>query len=313
MKLVVLIPVYEDWEVVSILLPRLGEVLDEAGQTASLVVVDDGSHSRGEGLGLPSRGFTDGTIVRLRRNLGHQRAICVGLAWVNAHLPGATTIVMDSDGEDDPKDVPRLLAAFSAAGGGKVVFAARRKRSESLAFRAGYFAYRQLHRLLVGLPVRVGNFSVLPWSCLRRLVVAEELWNHYAAAVVRGQLPRLELPTHRGRRLAGGSKMRSVPLVLHGLSAIAVFADVVSVRLLVVGAMVAPVALVVAFASLASLSTQPGWLAFAGLAGSVAVFQVAILGGMLAVGALAGRRGAGFLPERDALAFVDTSESLARG
>lgn len=312
MTLIVLMPVYDDWEVVAKLLPRLGEVLASTGHSAALVIVDDGSYQRGESLSLPLAGFTGGTILRLRRNLGHQRAICIGLAWIHACLPGSTTVVMDADGEDDPGDVPRLLAAFSAAGGEKVVFAARRKRSESLAFRVGYFAYRQLHRLLVGLPVRVGNFSVLPWSGLRRLVVAEELWNHYAAAVVRGHLPRIEVPTHRARRLAGKATMRFLPLVLHGLSAIAVFADIVSVRLLFAGAMVAPIALAMAIASLRSLATRSSALALAGLVGGVTLFQLAGFGGILAVGALAGRRGRGFLPERDALAFVDSTETLVR-
>lgn len=312
MRLVVLMPVYDDWEVVGKLLPRLGEVLAESGQSATLVVIDDGSHERGVSPTLPPVGFADGTVVRLRRNLGHQRAICVGLAWIHAHLPGSTIVVMDADGEDDPGDVPRLLASFAAAGGEEVVFAARRRRSESHAFRIGYLAYRMLHRVLVGLPVRVGNFSVLPWSGLRRLVVAEELWNHYAAAVVRGRLPRHEVPTHRAHRLAGSSRMRFVPLVLHGLSAIAVFADIVSVRLLVAGAIAAPAALVVAIASLEALAIQTSAVALAGLFLSVAVFQVVGFGGLLAVGALAGRRGGGFLPERDAFAFVDSTESLTR-
>lgn len=312
MTVVVLMPVYEDWDVVGELLPRLGAELAAAGHSATLVIVDDGSYQRPTRLRLPLAGFSSGTIVRLRRNLGHQRAICVGLAWIHAHLPGSTTAVMDADGEDDPRDVPRLLASFAAAGGDEVVFAARRRRSESLAFRIGYFAYRMLHRVLVGLPVRVGNFSVLPWSGLRRLVVAEELWNHYAAAVVRGRLPRHEVPTHRARRLAGSSTMRFIPLVMHGLSAIAVFADIVSVRLLVAGAIAAPVALAGAIASLESLATRTSAAALSGLFLSVAVFQVVGFGGLLAVGALAGRRGGGFLPERDALAFVDSTESLTR-
>ena len=308
--IVVVMPLYEDWEAARALLPRLGEALAGAGLEATLVVVDDGSHVRGE-LPLPPRGILGGTLVRLRRNLGHQRALCVGLTWIHAYLPGSTTVVMDADGEDDPADVPRLCAELAASGGEKVVFAARHRRSESLVFRLGYAGYRLLHRVLVGLPVRVGNFSVLPWSALRRLVVAEELWNHYAAAVVRGRLPRLELPARRARRLAGSSTMHFVPLVVHGLSAIAVFADLASVRLLVASGIAAPLALAVAIASLASLSASPSVLAFAGLVGSMAVFQIAGLAGVLAVAVLASRRGGGFLPERDALAFVDSTERLA--
>lgn len=310
-RLVVLIPLYEDWEAVRALLLLLGEALAGAGLEATLVLVDDGSHSCAN-LPLPPRGLVAGTVVRLRRNLGHQRAICVGLTWIQAHLPGSTTVVMDADGEDSPADVPRLVAEFEAAGGTKVVFAARRRRSESFTFRLGYAGYRLMHRLLVGLPVRVGNFSVLPWSALRRLVVSEELWNHYAAAVVRGKLPRLEVPTHRAARLAGNSSMRFVPLVVHGLSAIAVFADLASVRVLVASAIAGPLAGALAIISFGSLASGPSIWAFVGLAASAAVFQVAGLTGLLSVAALAGRRAAGFLPERDALAFVDSTDQLAQ-
>jgi polyisoprenyl-phosphate glycosyltransferase len=310
MTLVVLMPVYDDWKVAGVLLPLLGEALAAAGHNAFLVIIDDGSYERGTDLALPPAGFAGGTIVRLRRNLGHQRAICIGLAWIHSNLPGSTTVVMDADGEDDPADVPRLIAVFSAAGGDKVVFAARRRRSESMTFQAGYFAYRLLHRLLVGIPVRVGNFSVLPWSALRRLVVAEELWNHYAAAVVRGRLPRLEVSTHRARRLGGDSTMRFVPLVMHGLSAIAVFADIVCVRLLLAGAIAAPIALAVTVVSLHELASRSSAVAVAGVVGGVMVFLVAGFGGMLAVGALADRRGRGFFPESDALGFVDSSETI---
>lgn len=309
MKLVVLMPVFEDWESLSLLLPSLGEALHEKRYDAHLVIVDDGSFIRPPAPLQLGRGFRGGTLLRLRHNLGHQKAICVGLTWIHAHLGGSDVVVMDADGEDDPRDVPRLLEAFEAVDGDKVVFAARLKRSESLAFRAGYFAYRALHRLLVGLPVRVGNFSVLPWWGLRRLVVAEELWSHYAAAVVRGRLPRTEVSTHRARRLRGFSTMRLVPLVAHGLAAISVFADIVSVRILLAVAVSSPAAVAIGIVALSDLSARP-LLASSGIAGSALYLATAGFSAVLALGVLVGRRALNFLPERDAPAFVEGAESL---
>jgi hypothetical protein len=49
-----------------------------------------------------------------RRNLGHQRAIAIGLGYLKATVPGKFLIVMDSDGQDRPEDVRRLLAAAGA-------------------------------------------------------------------------------------------------------------------------------------------------------------------------------------------------------
>lgn len=301
----VLIPVLDDWDVLAALLPRLGLALERAGRRAELLVIDDGSREARR-PDLPAVGFVSGSVLRLRRNLGHQRAIAVGLCWIAAHRNRAVTVVMDGDGEDDPADVPRLLEAFAAAEGTATVFAARRRRSESWVFQLGYHAYRVVHRVLVGRPVRIGNFSVLPWDSLRRLVVAPELWNHYAAAVVRGRLPRLELPAHRARRIAGRSSMNLVSLVIHGLSAISVFADVVGVRLLLgsMGAMAVALAVTVA----ALLWRVPG-LSFV-IALAFVALHGATLAGLAAFVTLANRGGGSFLPERDALVFVDRVDTV---
>jgi hypothetical protein len=171
--------------------------------------------------------------LALRRNVGHQRAIAIALAFVDEQRSPDTLVVMDGDGEDAPEDVPRLLACLSENDQRMVVFAERTRRSESLTFRVFYALYRWAHRLLTGIPVRVGNFSVIPARELRRLVVVSELWNHYAAAVFKARLPRASIPTVRAPRLAGQSRMNFVDLVTHGLSALSVHSELIGVRLLV--------------------------------------------------------------------------------
>ncbi len=80
--------------------------------------------------------------------------------------------------------------------------------------------------------INFGNFCVLPRKDLVRLVASADLWNHFAAAVVRSKIPYDVINSTRGTRLDGRSNMNLLSLVTHGLSAVAVFSDRVGVRLL---------------------------------------------------------------------------------
>jgi glycosyltransferase involved in cell wall biosynthesis len=110
-ELVVLMPVYNDWDTLSLLLLRLDQEVKTNNLRARLVLVDDGSTiTLPEGLvQSPFQSIINIDVVSLRRKLGHQRAIAIGLSYVEANHPQSLVVVMDSDGEDDPKDVPRLV------------------------------------------------------------------------------------------------------------------------------------------------------------------------------------------------------------
>jgi glycosyltransferase involved in cell wall biosynthesis len=235
-------------------------------------------------------------VLGLRRNLGHQRAIAVGLAYIREQTPCDCVVVMDADGEDRPSDVPALLAHMDREGRGKIVFAARHRRSDGIVFRLFYFAYRLIHRALTGVAVRVGNFSAVPASCLDSLVVVSETWNHYAAAVFRSRIPYTSIPVVRGMRIAGKSHMDFVSLVTHGLSAMAVFGDTVAVRLLILAGLL--VAGLVVAAIGAAGSVDEGTAHWLGVAFVILCQFVAALFS-LAFSVLWTRAGAGFLPIRD--------------
>ncbi|HTU93555.1 MAG TPA: glycosyltransferase [Gemmataceae bacterium] len=184
--LIILIPVFNDWPALGQLLQLLDEVLTKHSRQANVLIVDDGSTVTAGSDGAPERAFQAlrrVDVLQLRRNLGHQRAIAVGLAYIADKVPCRAVIVMDSDGEDDPHDVPRLLKKFSEEGERKIIFAERTQRSETRVFRIFYSLYRAFHYLLTNQKVRVGNFSIIPESRLASLVVVSEIWNHYAAAV----------------------------------------------------------------------------------------------------------------------------------
>jgi glycosyltransferase involved in cell wall biosynthesis len=248
------------------------------------------------------------TVLRLRRNLGHQRAIAIGLTSLYVRGGYDAVIVMDGDGEDRPQDVPELLDRCAQSNWSKVVFAQRTKRSEGFGFRLGYATFKVLHRLLVGRKVEVGNFSVVPHAALARLVSVSELWNHYAAAVQQARIPIDMLPAARAQRIAGQSQMNLTALVMHGLSAISVYGDVVGVRLLrltamAIGAVVLAMLSVVAVRLGTDLAI-PGWATSALGLLLVSLLILTAISMMMVLFILRARSEYGFLPLRDYAHFV---------
>jgi hypothetical protein len=268
LRLVILMPVFDDFAAASLVCRALDEVLLGVEDVeARVLILDDGSPHGAMGWSpFVPRSLARIDLLELRRNLGHQRALAVGLCHLEAEAGCDAVLVMDADGEDRPEDVPRLIAELRSRPD-TMIFAERRKRMEGAVFRLGYFAYRWLHAALTGVSVRVGNFSILPATALRRLVCMSELWNHYAGAALRSRLPRAGLPTDRGSRVLGRSKMGGlIPLVMHGISGIATFYDVVATRLLVASIVVLSVLglgiLAVIAVRFGTTLAIPGWATY---------------------------------------------------
>ena len=286
----ILIPVFNDWECARLLAERLSAALQ--GRAAHLLLVDDGSTDPvPHDFGYAVRGFATADIIHLQSNVGHQRAIAVGLYCIHRQFPCRAVVVMDGDGEDRAEDVPKLLNEFERQGAPRVVFAARTKRLEGAVFQGFYQLYRAAHWLLTGIAVRVGNFSVLPGSFVGRLMVVPDLWNHYAASIFRSRIPFVTVATERGKRLHGRSRMNFVGLAVHGLSAISVFSDIVAARLLL--AVVAS-ALVVAAVSISSLTALSAAL----------IAETLVLAALIVFLMIGLRSHMTFLPARDAGYFV---------
>ena len=312
-------PVYDDWDACGIVLADLAGVLHAAGRPATVLIVDDASHEPapadlGAALGPGIRAIR---VLRVARNLGHQRAICVGLCYAAENLAPGTVVVMDADGEDAPADVPRLLQRAAEQPRDAIVFAERTKRSESAWFRVGYQAFRVLHLALTGQGIRQGNFSVVPGSLLRPLCHVAELWSHYAAAICVSRLPYGHVPTQRARRAYGTSSMSFVSLVRHGLSAITVFSETMGIRLVVAGvcglgaALAAAIVVLVAAVALGSAVSVPMLVAAGGL--GLASAAVAAMGAMIALLVLTDRKAAVFVPIRECASFVASVEPVRVG
>ena len=234
MKLAVLTPLYNDWNCLPALLEDIEQSLAPLKASWHLFVVNDCSTTDPPGGEDHWRGDSRMTLINLITNLGHQRAILTGLCYLfDKKIEADYIIVLDSDGEDRPQDIPLLLAECQRKPHPGVVFAKRAKRSEGWRFIAFYQLYKMGFRMLTGRRIAFGNFSCFPTSLLPRICHAPDFWNHYSSALIKSRIPYTSVATDRGQRYSGRSKMNFNSLILHGLSSFSVYIETIIVRVLI--------------------------------------------------------------------------------
>jgi len=269
MQVVVAMPVYEDWESAAKLCEKIDTIFSKEAQLRlSVILIDDGStNAYSSQIPLRLETIEKVSVLLLRRNLGHQRAIAVALPYIQQHCRGDALVVMDADGEDRPEDILRMLEVMGRAEPPIAVFAERGRRLENAIFRFFYKLYGILHVLLAGRDIRFGNFSVIPWVYLDSLVAYPELWNHYAATFLKSRLPYTRVCCDRSVRIAGRSHMTFTNLVVHGMSALFANQELVGTRLLMaVIAMTTGLLLISGLVVGIKMFTHlaiPGWATFA--------------------------------------------------
>jgi glycosyltransferase involved in cell wall biosynthesis len=241
----ILFPCFNDWASLTLLIPKIIKYTTR-DLKLKILIVDDGSTVERPSEFLDAfHDFKENIkIIRLSRNLGHQRAIAIGLAYLNDEVPcHGDIIVMDADGEDRPEDILKLVFAAHDKLGLSIVFAERKRRSEGLLFKFGYFGYKLFHYILTGKKIKFGNFSLIPEIQLKKVVTISELWNHYAAAVVIARFPLILVPTNRAKRISGHSQMNYSSLILHGLKAISVYSENIGIRALIISFLLSAISL----------------------------------------------------------------------
>jgi polyisoprenyl-phosphate glycosyltransferase len=281
-KLWIFTPVYHDVDSFVILRERLGEVLAESdlrNRPVEFVVLDDtgGMDSKVARL----RDLGNVTVLEPPFNLGHQRAIVYALRKMLPRIADEDAIVtLDADGEDQPSDLPRLLAPLLGPAGleQKVSLALRTKRQEPLPFKLGYRIFRVLFRALTGATVRSGNFAAMPGALARRVIMHPVFDLSYSSAILSLSLPTEFVPCERGSRYKGRSKMTYGKLALHGLRMMMPFTDRIAIRALALFVASLVFGLVLAFVVVLIKifgSGVPGWATFTVL-GALIVSLVAL-------------------------------------
>lgn len=317
-RIVILMPVLDDWDSLVTLITEIDRLFALGGARFEIIAVDDGSS-----VGFIPRddmlagGCIDSLeVIHLAANLGHQRAIAVGLSLIARRENIDAVVVMDSDGEDRPEDIATLLKTARLYPD-HVILAQRARRSESPGFRFGYVVYKVLFRLLTGRVIDFGNFCLLPISTVRSLVHTPDLWNNLAATIMRSRLRKVSVPTIRGVRLAGQSWMNLSALVIHGLSAMSVYSDLIFVRVLlacaVAGLMAVFGAILVVLVRFTTSFGIPGWASTMMGDLLIILMQTIVIAVATTLMVLSNRNQRPIVPFVDAPAFVADCQRVAVG
>ncbi len=260
---IILVPFYEDEVSLNFLLQDLNKIFHKKFY---IIVVDDGSLK----CNITDKNLktfnVNGCIIKLKRNVGHQQAIAIGIRHINKYVTdNHKVIIMDCDGEDSPKSA-KILVNQTVNKEVDVIVAKRDKRSETVSFKIFYFMYKLIFSFLTGRTIDFGNFLVLKKPAVSKLALMPELSTHIAATVIASKLRIKKIPINRGNRYAGNSKMNFVSLVLHGFRALMVFTEEVLVRVGIICILMATFA---GFGSIIAITlkilgfSSPGWFSIA--------------------------------------------------
>ncbi len=130
LQLSVVIPVYNEADNLRPLYDELKAVLDALGRSAEVLFIDDGSRDRSlEILKEIKAGDPRVRIIRFRRNFGQTAAMAAGFD----HARGEIVVTLDADRQNDPRDIPRLLAEIER--GYDLVSGWRHRRQDGFLLR----------------------------------------------------------------------------------------------------------------------------------------------------------------------------------
>ena len=229
MKIKILIPVYNDWQSVSKLLDEINLNISKLDYEISIIIVNDASsHDRQEEEKILEN-IQSIKILNMKINQGHSRCIASGLKYIYEKEDFDYVIPMDGDGEDRPEEIIGFLNKIKDSNS-KPLVGVRIKRSENLIFQICY----QLHKLLTftftGKSIKFGNFTCLPKSTVEKLINDKSTWNSFSGSLTKIENNLISVPSTRGIRYFGPSKMSFNNLIKHSLSIISVFRKTFLIR-----------------------------------------------------------------------------------
>ena len=229
-ELIIITPVYEDLESFSELIKNLKLSLKEK---FFIIAIDDGSILYPLNLKIFDNLKVDGKILKLNENLGHQVAIAIGLNYVKDIINEKQfVVVIDSDGEDDPKSISKLKNFYND-GNFEVVVAERKQRQENKLFIFFYLIYKLLFRLAVGQKLNFGNFMIFKKKLLNKIIKIKDLYEHFPATVLSLNTKIGYCKINRSSRYFGKSKMNFIALVQHAFRSFNIFIEIVLARIIV--------------------------------------------------------------------------------
>ena len=228
-KVKILIPVYNDWQSVSKLIDEIDNLLINPEYQISVIVVNDASNHDRQDEDKILNNIHSIKVLNMKVNQGHARCIATGLKYIYEKEEFDYVIPMDGDGEDRPEEIKNFLNQIKNSYD-KPIVGERLKRSENFLFKVCYQIHKLITLIFTGKSIKFGNFTCLPKITVQKMINDKATWNSFSGALTKVENDLISIPSNRGKRFFGPSKMSFYSLIKHSLSIISVFRKTFLIR-----------------------------------------------------------------------------------
>ena len=228
-KYIILIPIYNDRESLTKLIENINSEIEGINSEISIIVINDASSQQIIEEYQNTKNINSIEIINMKENRGHARCIASGLKYIFEKKEFDYVIPMDGDGEDRPEEIKNFIR-LSEQSNNQSIVGERVKRSESIFFKFCYQAHKILTLSFTGQHIKFGNFVCLSKLTIEKMLKEKATWNSFSGSLKKIEKDLLSVPSIRGTRYFGPSKMSFINLLKHSLSIISVFRKTVLIR-----------------------------------------------------------------------------------
>ena len=228
-KYIILIPIYNDRESLTKLIENINSEIEGINSEISIIVINDASSQQIIEEYQNTKNINSIEIINMKENRGHARCIASGLKYIFEKKEFDYVIPMDGDGEDRPEEIKNFIQ-LSEQSNNQSIVGERVKRSESIFFKFCYQAHKILTLSFTGQHIKFGNFVCLSKLTIEKMLKEKATWNSFSGSLKKTETNLLSIPSIRGTRYFGPSKMSFINLLKHSLSIISVFRKIVLIR-----------------------------------------------------------------------------------
>ena len=230
-KIYIVLPTYNDWKSLEKVLEILNLRLKNLKKDIYILIINDCSKEKFKKT-KNFKNFKKIIVLNLKKNLGSQKAIYVGLKYLQKKITDYNNVIisiLDSDGEDDPKALKKLIQ-ITERKKDFFIFASRKGRTENRFLKILNNARLYITLILTGKFINFGNFSSFPSSLLKRITLNDDIFLAFSSGVAKNYSKLFLYNVKKNKRFYDTSKVNIKFLIIHSIKIISVFYKVVFLR-----------------------------------------------------------------------------------
>jgi len=221
-KYVILIPSFNDWECLNLLVPKIDNTLKNINEEVSILIINDGSTKKSNLTFEKINCLKKIEILNLKNNVKAQIAIATGLNFLRKEKFQGGIIVMDADGQDSPEQLIDIIN-LSKKEPEKTITINRTSREDELAFKILYQIYLSLGFLFTFKYFKFGVYSYMHSNSLNKILSTDDIYMAFAGSLAKHFKKKNIIFAPRKKRIFGESKNNYLSLIYYGLKIISIF------------------------------------------------------------------------------------------